>query len=396
MSFLSNLFSGFNFGQSNQNNSWTTQQIGNTFPEWIDTTNKWVLYKEIPELQAVINRYSKMIASANPIICDKKGNVIDPDNHWIFKLIDRPNAMQSWGNMMYMAAINKCVTNNILVFAPQGMMGNRQNLTPLAWNNIKIVGTGKDLRQTTIGGFIEKFQIPSSVFGQFTDYLPNELIYISEPDGINLYNSVSKIDALKYPLSNIAAQYRKRNVLLNNLFALGILSMKLEDGISSKPLMSPEKEQMRKDIKARHNGEIVITDRDMNWNPMSFPTRDLMLFEELTADKVALIDQFGLNQNMFGSADSKGSTFSNVEMGEKQAYNSTIIPDTEIIYDEFTKQLGLDKQGLYLKPDFKHISVLQSDDNKTAQALLSKAQALDKIALHIKLNDKEMRSLLGI
>jgi hypothetical protein len=376
--------------------SFTTQQLGVTVPDWVNTSDLWVLYREIPELNTVINRYAKMVASANPIVRDKMGAVVDPNGHWIFGLIDRPNAMQSWGDVMTMTAINKALTNNALIFAPKGTLGNRQNLTPIAWNNVKVQGTGKDLRQTTIDGFIKEFLVPVSNTSTFQSFDPLEMIYFCDPDGISLFNTESKLQALRYPLSNIGAQYAKRNVLLRNLFALGILSIESNDMQGALPLDSAGKKEILDDLKQRHNGEVAVTDKRMRWEPMSFPTKDLMLFEELTADKITLIDHFGLNVNMFGNPTGAGSTFSNVEMGEKQAYNSTIIPDTEIMYDGITKQLGLDKEGLYLTPSFEHISVLQQDKNKDAQALLSRAQALEKIAMQLTLTDDEKKLILHL
>lgn len=382
-------------GWSNPN-YYTTQQIGVVSPVWVSTTDKFALYYEIPELHAVINRYAKMVASANPILVNDKGEVQKNNGNSIFKLIDRPSAMQSWGTMMYMIAVNKCVTNNALIYAPKGTFGALQ-LLPLAFNNVKIVPTGKTLISAETGSFIEKFQIPTSVVDSYQDFLPEEVIYLTEPDGINLFNTKSKIDSLKYPLSNLKKQYEKRNVLLVNLFSLGILSSENKDGISAMPLEPKDIKQMRDDMKRRHDGEIIITDKSVKFNPMTFPTKDLMLFEEMTADKLAIIDEFGLNQHMFGQGEGgKGSTFSNVEMGERQAYNSTIIPDTEIIYDEFTKQLGLDREGLYLVPDFSHISVLKADEKYTAEAMAKRAEAVAKINELTPLSQDEMRKLLGI
>lgn len=377
-------------------NYYTTQQIGVVSPVWVSTTDKFALYYEIPELHAVINRYAKMVASANPMIVNDKGEIIKPNGNNIFGLIDRPNAMQSWGTMIYMTAVNKCVTNNALIYAPMGSFGAKQML-PLSFNNVKIVPTGKNLISVDLASFIEKFQIPTSVVDTYKDFYPQDVIYLTEPDGINLFNTKSKIDSLRYPLSNLKKQYEKRNVLLANLFSLGILSSDNKDGISAMPLEPKDIKQIREDLKARHSGEIVITDKSLKFDPMTFPTKDLMLFEEMTADKIAIIDEYGLNQHMFGQGEGgKGSTFSNVEMGERQAYNSTIIPDTQIMYDEFTKQLGLDKQGMYLVPDFSHISVLKADEKKDAESLLKRAEAVSKINELTPLSTDEMRKLLGI
>lgn len=382
-------------GWSNTN-YFTTQQIGIITPEWVNTSDKWNLYYSIPELQAVVLRYADMVASANPIVVDKDGNKMNINGDNIFRLIDRPNAMQSWGKMMKMIAINQCITNNVLIYAPNGSFGKLQ-LMPLAFNNVKIVPTGKNLVSVDLASFIEKFQIPTSRINEFKDFMPDEVIYISEVDGINLFDSRSKLDALKMPLSNLKKQYEKRNVLLVNMFSLGILSSNNTDGISSLPISEADVSKIRKDIKMRNEGEVIITDKPLKFDPMTFPVKDLMLFEEMTADKIAIIDAFGLNQHMFGQGEGgKGSTFSNVEMGERQAYNSTIIPATEILYDELTKQMKLDQQGMYLVPDFSHISVLKQDETRSADALLKRASAVEKISGIVDLTDEEKRNLLSI
>jgi phage portal protein BeeE len=394
MDIIQKFFSALGWGNSNY---YTTQQIGSVAPQWVNTSNKWNLYNTIPELNAVINRYADMVASANPIVKDKKGNVVESNANNIFRLIDRPNAMQTWGKMMKMIAINQCVTNNVLVYAPNGSFGKLQ-LLPLAFNNVKIVPTGKNLISVDLGSFIEKFQIPTSRIDDYKDFMPDEVIYISEIDGINLFDSKSKIDALKMPLSNLEKQYVKRNVLLVNMFSLGILSGNNSDGISAMPIESEDIEKIRKDMKKRNEGEVIISDKPLKFDPMTFPVKDLMLFEEMNADKLAIIDAYGLNQHMFGQGEGgKGSTFSNVEMGERQAYNSTIIPATEILYDEITKQIGLDKDGLYLVPDFTHISVLKSDETKSAESLLKRATAVEKITTILPtISEEEKRKLLGI
>jgi hypothetical protein len=388
-------FAGFS-GYSRNNNYYTMQGVGDTTPTLINTNDKWHVYDSIPELKAIIDRKAKMISSANVKVCDKYGNVIEPNGHWIFKLIDRPTPMLSWGNMMFMTSINYSVTGNALIYAPKQTFGTRNLLVPIAFNNVQIQANKKGLKQMERSGVIDSFIVPIDNVGTTETYKTDEVIYLFEPDGINLYNAKSKIDTLAYPLSNLQKQYEKRNVLLKNMFSLGILTADVGDGITSQAIDGDDVEQTRKDIKARHKDEIIITDKNFKWQPMSFPTKDLMLFEEMTADKVALIDAFGLNQNMFGDALGKGSTYSNVEGGEKQAYNSTIIPEAEFIMDEITVQLRLDAEGYYLKPDFSHISVLQQDDQHKAQ---SEKFHVDKLSVMLRdgvISVDEYRTMAGI
>ena len=160
--------------------------------------------------------------------------------------------------------------------------------------------------------------------------------------------------------------------------------------------MTPEeKKEIQRDWFARQKDELIITESDVNWQPMSFPTKDLMLFEELTEDKMALIDAYGLNYSIF--SQSKGATFSNVRDGVRMAYNDTIIPETKQLYDAITEQFGLDKDGLRLIPDFSNITILQADENLKADALNKRADALNKInAAGVLLSEDEKRAVLHI
>ena len=390
-------FAGF----SRNNNYYTLQSIGDVSPSWVNTTDYWSLYGRIPELQAVINRRAKMVASAKPYLCDIDGNKIlmsdlPSEYKWLANILERPSPMLSWGKTMEMLEINKCVTGNALIYAPKRTFGSRSIAIPISYNNVKINSNKKGYKQLERSGVIQSIEIPVDNKGTFETFTIDELVYFFETDGINIANSVSKVDALKYPLSNIEKAYEKRNVILKNMFALGILTAERGDGVGSRLMTGKDVDQQREDIKQRHKNEVIITDKQFKWQPMSYPTKDLMLFEENQADFVRIIDAYGLNENMFSNVLGKGSTFSNVEGGERQAYNSTIIPETQKIYNEITNQWGLDDAGIYLKPDFSHVSVLQEDEEK-----LQKSKKLEVEKLSIMLRDgvisvDEYRELVGI
>ena len=91
-----------------------------------------------------------------------------------------------------------------------------------------------------------------------------------------------------------------------------------------------------------------------------------MLFEELNADKIAIIDAYGMNVNLFSSE--QGSTFTNVRDSVRMVYTDTIIPETQQMYDTMAHQMGLDKQGIKIVADFSHLPVLQDDEQMKASA----------------------------
>tara|TARA_R110001606_G_scaffold9277_2_gene40300 strand:- start:442 stop:1635 length:1194 start_codon:yes stop_codon:yes gene_type:complete len=394
-SFWTSLF-GFSSGKSDQLmeliNQRSTQFWGQKTPVWVDTNKPYDLYIRIPELRTIINKRALMMSGAMPKLCDVDGNFVD--SHWILELIKKPNPTQSWSDVIYSLAVNDGLFNNSFAYCPKRSFDIRNLLVPLPSNKIKIRGTGKLLDQIDTEGLIKDFEFWYDTKSHQTIEV-DDMIYLNTPDGINLINPVNRIDTLKYPLSNIMSQYNKRNVLLENIGAIGILSSKKSDLGGSLPMDAEEKEEIQRDWLKRQKDKLVITEADVDWTPMSYPTKDLMLFEELTEDKMAIIDAYGLSYYLFSQA--KGSTFTNVKEGMKMSYQDTIIPETEQMYSTLSHQLGLTDEGLYLKPDFSHIAVLQDDKNAEASAMNLRADAVNKIiTAGIELSDDEKRSLLNI
>jgi hypothetical protein len=371
---------------------YNTRIYGQKTAVWIDTGDAFKHYVEIPELRAVVNKRASMMSANKPILIDKDGNPVE--NHWFNELLKQPNPTQSWGDVVFMLSVNDALFSNAFAYAPKRSFGIVNQFQPLPSDRIKIVTTGKTLKQTSVEGYIEKF-----VFcyddGEKENLEVDEVVYLMTPDGINLINPSSRLDSLKYPLSNIRASYHKRNVLLENIGAIGILSASNSDIGGAIPMTPEDKKQIQKDWYKRQKDELIITEADVNWQPMSYPTKDLMLFEELTADKLAIVDAYGLNIHVF--SQEKGATFSNVRDGLRMVYSDTIIPETQAMYDNIGEQLGLDQDGLRLIADFSHVHVLQDDENEAAEVLNTRADALNKIREGgIVLTDDEQRAILGI
>tara|TARA_R110001632_G_scaffold76073_2_gene172734 strand:+ start:4632 stop:5825 length:1194 start_codon:yes stop_codon:yes gene_type:complete len=393
--YWTNLF-GLSSGKNDNLTKMLTRQKnqfwGNTKPTWVDTDKPYDLYIQIPELRTVINKRAIMMSSGIPKLCDLDGNPVE--KHWMLDLINKPNPTQSWSDVMYSLSVNDGLFNNSFAYCPKRSFNVRNLLLPLPSNKIKIVGTGKYLDQIETDGLIKEFQFWYDNKKK-ENLSVEDVIYLNTPDGINLLNPINRIDTLKYPLSNIMSQYNKRNVILENMGAIGILSSKKSDMGGSLPMTAEERDEIQQDWVSRNKDKLVMTEADVNWTPMSYPTKDLMLFEELTEDKMAIIDAYGLSYYLFSQA--KGSTFTNVKEGMKMSYQDTIIPETNQMYSTISHQLGLIDEGLYLKADFSHIPVLQDDINAEASAMNLRADAVNKILLSgIELSDEEKRSLLGL
>ena len=396
--FLTNFF-GLN--QNNQLNRFINQvsgrlpyasQIwGKKEAVWVDTNDSWRLFIEIPELRAVIDKRASMMASNHACLYDRDGNKVE--NHWVMDLIKNPNAVQSWSDVVYSLSVQDALYSNAFAYCPKRSFDIRNLMVPLPANKVKINLSGKKLQAMDTDDLITNFKF------QYDDDSVetinwDDMIYLTTDDGMNLVKPISRVDSLRYPLSNIKAQYHKRNVLLENIGAIGILSTNNNDMGGAIPLTPEEKKTIQQDWYNRSKDELMITESSVDWKPMSYPTKDLLLFEELTADKIAIVDTFGLSMNLFSS--DRGATFSNVRDSIRMVYTDTIIPETQSMYDSIMKQWGL-SDDYYLKAEFNHLPVLQVDEESRANVQKTKAETLEKIAgLGVNLTEEEIRILTDL
>jgi HK97 family phage portal protein len=361
-------------------------------PVWVDTNDLWKLFIEIPELRAVIDKRASMMSSNKPLLVDKDGKEVT--NHWFNDLLNKPNGTQSWSDFVYSISVQDAIYSNTFVYAPKRSFKIVNLMIPLPSNKIQINLSGRTLKQMDSEGLIDKFVFRYDNKST-EDIAVEDMIYLMTNDGMNIVKPVSRLESLKFVLSNLKAQYKKRNVLLENIGAIGILTAQNNDIGGAIPMTPEDKKQIQKDWFRRSKDELIITESNVKWQPMSYPTKDLMLFEELNADKIALIDAFGLSMNLFSSE--KGTTFTNVRDSIRMCYQDTIIPETQQMYDSMMNQLGLDKEGLRLIAEFDHLPVLAEDDLALSRSMKARAEALEKLqAMGIGLTSEEIRSISGV
>ena len=359
---------------------------------WVDVNDAWKLYIEIPELRAIVEKRASMMSSNKPCLYDKNGEKVE--NHWLMDMIHHPNAIQSWSDVVFSIGVQDALYSNVFCYSPKRTAGIRNLFVPLPADKVKIHLTGKKLKQMDAEDLVSKFTFKYD--DDTTEPIDwEDMVYLITDDGMNIIKPVSRIETLRYPLSNIRAQYHKRNVLLENIGAIGILSAQNNDLGGAIPMTPEEKQKIQNDWYNRQKDEVIITEANVDWKPMSYPTKDLLLFEELTADKLALIDAFGLSYNLF--SQEKGATHTNVRDSIRMVYQDTIIPETQQMYDSIIKQFGLDKEGYYLKADFSHLPVLQDDEESKAITQKIKAETLEKIVgLGVELTRDEILILTDL
>jgi hypothetical protein len=161
-----------------------------------------------------------------PTLFDKDGNIVT--NHWINDLINKPNGVQSWSDVVYSMSVQDALYSNVVAYCPLRSFGVRNLIITLPNNKIRINLSGKKLKQMEANDLITSFEFTYDD-GSKETIIFDDTVYLTTADGMNIVRPISRIDSLRLPLSNIMASYNKRNVLLENLGAIGILSAQSND-----------------------------------------------------------------------------------------------------------------------------------------------------------------------
>ena len=363
-------------------------------PEYLspDSWDAYNVYLTTPQVYAVIQRRGYLLASGIWKHYDKNGEVIE--NSEIVKLLENPNPLMKGNDHIRLWNENKCVYGNNYEYLnkafPSALPSTLFNLPPA---EVEIITTGKTYKQTKIEDIISGYK-----YG--TDPIPtNEINHTRVVNGKNSVKGESPLVSLYMPISNIRGAYGFRNVLINKKGALGILSNNSKDSAGAIPMTEPERKRLEVEYQRQYGisdeqSQVIMTNSSLAWQSMTFPTKDLMLFEEIDSDFLAIIDAFGLNANIFSRTN--GSTFENLNQGIKQAYQSTIIPESEELAMNRSLMFGLISRGEWLELDYSHIPVLQENEKEKAEVNKIKAESLSIALRDGVLNPTQYAEAIGI
>jgi phage portal protein BeeE len=369
---LSRLGSWLGFGKAAEKQFYTVrvEEVGKKGAVYLDTDIPYKLYNEIPELNQVVNKKADMYSNGRfKLVSVADGKEVTMDKE-LYKLLENPNILQPQNKWLKQRSQHLDIYGNIFTYKNKPSILSKypsalQNISPRYINPIL---TGKVYDQISIEGIVKNYEYKEQ--GTSKTFETKDVIWSKIDDLDNPVIGCSPLKSLQFPLSNTRLAYDYLNIISGELGALGTVKVKSKDGVGSLPLTPERKLDISKqysndygvgDGKAR----IRVTDEDSAWTPTSYPTAQLLLIEQIDANKLTICDHFGLNINIFSS---KNQTYENVKNALIQCYTDTIIPFAESECQVLTKELGIDPR-YKLKLDYSHIAILQPNELNDANLL---------------------------
>lgn len=377
LNFLTTLF-GRSYTKTTQTGF---NQILTGKPQFLypDTWDAYNIYMTTPQLYAVIQRRGFLLSSGVwKHYKTVNGKPVLIENSPVVKVLENPNPLMKGNDLIRQWNENKCVFGNNFEYVgrPASMLPPAL-LTNLPPAQMEIIVSKKWWSQNKIEKIISEYRLHDG--DDITPIPTNEINQTRYISGANPVKGESPMTSLFMPISNIRGAYAFRNVIINRKGALGILSNQAKDSSGAIPLSDIERKRLTDEYQRLYGIQddqlqTIMTNSSLKWQAMTFPTKDLMLFEEVNDNFRAIIDAYGLNENIFSRE--KSSTFDNLAEGIKQAYQSTIIPEAEELAMNRSQLFGLLERGEWLELDYSNIEVLQENQKEKAEVLERKANAM--------------------
>ena len=377
MNFISQFGNYFNNLFANNEkyffNSQNSRIIGTEGAVYLDVEQPYKIFNENPSVNQVIRKKSAMFSNMELKLVDKEGNVItDPifDN-----FINNINIYQGLNSFLKTYIEQKDVYGNVFIYKnkPSNIQTYPTSVNLISARYLKPVLTGKVFDQVSLESVIKNYEL-YNVNGIINKtFEQDEILWLRNTDIDDPLVGVSPLKSLKYPITNTKYAYDYLNSISSKKGAIGILSDNNKSPMGGMPLKSEEKAKIENayiDDYGVEDGKrkVIVTQSALQWQPMTYPTRDLLLLEQIDAYFLTIIDHFGLNVNIFSS---KSQTFENVKNSLIQVYQDTIIPEAYLFCQEFTKFLGL-QNGQKIVPSFEHVKILQ--DNSIVESITQLVQ----------------------
>lgn len=394
INFVERFFNLFN--KKNQRKQYFDTRINYQISKgelYIDTCVPYDLYNTIPQLRTPVDKLAAMFSNGvfkyQKIGSDKFDN-LPPE---ISKLLENPNILQGQNPFLNQYLRQLIVYGNQFIYknSASKITTTPQSLINVSSANLKPILTGKLFDQVTMDGIVSGFEYTEN--GTVKKFEQSQILWSKISDLDNNLIGYSPLKAMKYPLSNTVAAYQYLNCISTEKGGIGVLSSQSKDAMGALPMTSEEKKELEATYRNENGIEdnqkkIHITTGSVTWSPMSYPTKDLLLMEQIDANFLAILNVLGVNQNLFVN-----STYENLKNGLIQTHNDTVVVYADGFTQALSKFIGV-PEGYRLVLDYSHLPYLQADKKTDADTFSVVSNGLSTLVTGGIINAAQANTML--
>lgn len=359
-------------------------------PAWLLLNDVHDLRKAVaenPVLYGCIDILSNAKANGKKYLVDLKGKEIPWDNgktgvKQARKLFcERPNPLQSVkeftyerGYMFSTFGNNYVYLNNPLDTYETDIL-TVQSMINLPSEYVTPHQTGKIYDQITLSGIVDEYALNNTIPPR--KFPSDKVIHFNDLNTSEVGNSIigtSRLQALKYPITNTQLAFEAMNVILKSRGMQGIISANNKDATGTQiPLRPEEKKNIDETFKKEYGiredqKQFLISYSDISFIKTIMNSKELGIYEEFSNNAMIISNALGIPPELYKTYIS-GATFENQIQAVRRLYQDTVIPQVENEDQYFTERLNMRKYGFELKTDFSHIQALQEAIKEKATAL---------------------------
>ena len=377
--FLERFFGLFN--KKNQRKQYFDNRINYQITKgevYIDTHVPYDLYNTIPQLRTPVDKLAAMFSNGVFKYQKVGSDKLEPLPTDIAKLLENPNLLQGQNPFLNQYLRQLIVYGNQFIYknSASKITTTPQSLINVSSANIKPKLTGKLFDQVTLDGIVSGYEYDEN--GNKKSFETSQILWSKISDLDNNLVGYSPLKAMKYPLSNTVAAYQYLNCISSEKGGIGVLSSQSKDAMGALPMTPEEKLELERTYRNENGIEdnqkkIHITTGSVTWSPMSYPTKDLLLMEQIDANFLSILNVLGVNQNLFIN-----STYENLKHGLVQTHNDTVMVYSDGFTQALSKFIGIPETHR-LVLDYSHLPYLQTDRKQDAETFNTVSNSLNTL-----------------
>lgn len=386
-------------------------------PAWLSLSNAHEYRKAVaenPVLYGCIDILASAASNGKKYLVDLNGNIVPWNSgktgvKQARKLfVERPNPLQSVKEfnyertyMFFTFGNNYVYLNNPLETYDTDIL-TVQTMYSLPSEWVTVRQTGKIYDQIDIAGIIEKYSLTN--YSPAKEFDSKNIIHFNDINVSEIGNSIvgsSRLENLRFPITNTQLAFEAMNVILKSRGMQGIIKANNKDAQGTQIAMSQQaKKEIDDTFKSdyglrKDQNQYLISYSDIDYIKTIMNSEELGIYKEFSNNAMIISNGLKVPPELYKTYMA-GATFENQVQAERRLYQNAIIPLVENEDQYYTERLNFRKYGLELRTDFSYISCLQEAQKEKATALAMNSRSAEMAYNNNTITWNEYRALLDM